>query len=351
MAKETMTLAGVLDQLNKDHGAGTAMLLGTTPLPEVEVIPSGSIGLDEALGVGGIPRGRVVELYGPESSGKTTIALRAVGQAQKLGLTAAYIDAEHAIDPEWAATLGVDTDKLVLSQPDNGEQALEVAEFMARSKLFGILVIDSVAALVPKAEIEGAMGDSHVGLQARLMSQALRKLTGALAGSNTTALFINQLRQKVGVFFGSPETTTGGMALKFYSSVRLDVRRIETLGGLGNAHGIRIRVKVVKNKCAPPFKQAELDLLFGTGFSRSGELFDLGVERGLITKSGVWYSFNGGEQRQGKEAFRAWLDISPDTADALEKAITAAGPPDKKPGRAKLTGSDETPWDGNGEAG
>jgi recombination protein RecA len=277
--------------------------------------------LDLALGIGGLPRGRVVEIFGPESSGKTTVALHAIASAQKAGGIAAFIDAEHALDPEYASKLGVDIDSLLVSQPDTGEQALEIADMLVRSSAIDIIVIDSVAALVPRAEIEGEMGDSHVGLQARLMSQALRKMTGALKGTGTTAVFINQLREKIGVMFGSPEVTTGGRALKFYSSIRLDVRRIETLKDGTDAVGNRTRVKVVKNKVAPPFKQAEFDILYGTGISREGGLIDLGVEEGLVRKSGAWYTYEGDQLGQGKENARAFLRDNPDLTDELEKRL------------------------------
>jgi recombination protein RecA len=285
------------------------------------VIPTGSIALDVALGIGGLPRGRVVEIYGPESSGKTTVALHAVASAQRAGGIAAFIDAEHALDPEYAKKLGVDTDALLVSQPDTGEQALEITDMLIRSGALDIIVIDSVAALVPKAEIEGEMGDSHVGLQARLMSQALRKLTGALSSSGTTAIFINQLREKIGVFFGSPETTTGGKALKFYASVRLDIRRIETLKEGTDAVGNRTRVKVVKNKMAPPFKQAEFDILYGVGISREGGLIDMGVEHGFVRKSGSWFTYGGDQLGQGKENARSFLRDNPDLSNELEKKI------------------------------
>ncbi|WP_019815237.1 recombinase RecA [Saccharomonospora saliphila] len=310
-----------LAQIDKQFGKGSVMRLGEDTRPPVEVIPTGAIALDIALGVGGLPRGRVVEVYGPESSGKTTVALHAVANAQQQGGIAAFIDAEHALDPEYAKILGVDTDALLVSQPDTGEQALEIADMLIRSGALDIVVIDSVAALVPRAEIEGEMGDSHVGLQARLMSQALRKITGALHNSGTTAIFINQLREKVGVMFGSPETTTGGKALKFYASVRLDVRRIETLKDSGEPVGNRTRVKVVKNKVAPPFKQAEFDILYGVGVSREGSLIDMGVDQGIVRKSGAWYTYEGDQLGQGKENARRFLRENPDVANEIEKRI------------------------------
>ncbi|RJQ78655.1 recombinase RecA [Pseudonocardiaceae bacterium YIM PH 21723] len=310
-----------LAQIDKSFGKGSVMRLGENPRPPIEVIPTGSIALDVALGIGGLPRGRVVEIYGPESSGKTTLTLHAVANAQRLGGLAAFIDAEHALDPDYAKALGVDTDNLLVSQPDTGEQALEIADMLIRSGALDILVIDSVAALVPRAEIEGEMGDSHVGLQARLMSQALRKLTGALSNSGTTAIFINQLREKVGVMFGSPETTTGGKALKFYASVRLDIRRIETLKDGTDAVGNRTRVKVVKNKVSPPFKQAEFDILYGIGISREGSLIDMGVEHGMVRKSGAWYTYEGDQLGQGKEKARQFLKENPDVANEIEKRI------------------------------
>ena len=297
------------------------MRLGEEARQPIAVIPTGSIALDVALGIGGLPRGRVVEIYGPESSGKTTVALHAVANAQAAGGIAAFIDAEHALDPDYAQKLGVDTDALLVSQPDTGEQALEIADMLIRSGALDILVIDSVAALVPRAEIEGEMGDSHVGLQARLMSQALRKMTGALSNSGTTAIFINQLREKIGVMFGSPETTTGGKALKFYASVRLDVRRIETLKDGTDAVGNRTRVKVVKNKVAPPFKQAEFDILYGQGISKEGSLIDMGVEHGFIRKSGSWFTYEGEQLGQGKENARKFLLENTDIADEIEKKI------------------------------
>jgi recombination protein RecA len=310
-----------LAQIERQFGKGSVMRLGDDARAPVEVIPTGSIALDVALGIGGLPRGRIVEVYGPEASGKTTVALHAVANAQRAGGIAGFIDAEHALDPEYAKKLGVNTDALLVSQPDTGEQALEITDMLIRSGALDIIVIDSVAALVPRAEIEGEMGDSHVGLQARLMSQALRKITGALNQSKTTAVFINQLREKVGVFFGSPETTTGGKALKFYASVRLDVRRIETLKDGQEAVGNRTRVKVVKNKMASPFKQAEFDILYGHGISREGGLIDMGVEHGFIRKSGAWYTYEGDQLGQGKENARAFLRDNPDLADEIEKKI------------------------------
>ncbi len=320
-ADRSKALEAALAQIDRQFGKGSVMRLGDEGRAPVEVIPTGSIALDVALGIGGLPRGRVVEIYGPEASGKTSLALHAVANAQRAGGTAAFIDAEHALDPEYAKNLGVDTDALLVSQPDTGEQALEIADMLIRSGAVDVVVIDSVAALVPRAEIEGEMGDSHVGLQARLMSQALRKLTGAISASRTTAIFINQLREKVGVMFGSPETTTGGRALKFYSSVRLDVRRIETLKDGSDPVGNRVRIKVVKNKMAPPFRQCDVDLLFGQGISREGGLIDIGVEHGLVRKSGAWYTFEGDQLGQGKENARAFLRDNPDLADEIEKKI------------------------------
>jgi recombination protein RecA len=310
-----------LAQIEKNYGKGSVMRLGDEGRAPIEVIPTGSIALDVALGIGGLPRGRVVEIYGPESSGKTTVALHAVANAQKAGGVAAFIDAEHALDPDYAKALGVDTDALLVSQPDTGEQALEITDMLIRSGALDVIVIDSVAALVPRAEIEGEMGDSHVGLQARLMSQALRKLTSAINNAKTTAIFINQLREKVGVMFGSPETTTGGKALKFYASVRLDVRRIETLKDGTDAVGNRTRVKVAKNKVAPPFKQAEFDILYGHGISREGSLIDMGVEQGIVRKSGSWYTYEGDQLGQGKENARKFLLENPDVANEIEKRI------------------------------
>ncbi|GAA1855034.1 MULTISPECIES: recombinase RecA [Asanoa] len=310
-----------LAQIDKQFGKGSVMRLGERPVIQTAVIPTGSIALDVALGVGGLPRGRVIEVYGPESSGKTTVALHAVANAQRAGGIAAFIDAEHALDPDYARALGVDTDALLVSQPDTGEQALEIADMLIRSGALDIIVIDSVAALVPRAEIEGEMGDSHVGLQARLMSQALRKITGILNNSGTTAIFINQLREKIGVMFGSPETTTGGRALKFYASVRLDVRRIESLKDGTDVVGNRTRVKVVKNKVAAPFKQAEFDIMYGKGISREGSLIDVGVEQNIIRKSGAWYTYDGDQLGQGKEKAREFLKENPDVAAEIEKKI------------------------------
>jgi len=320
-ADRDKALDTALAQIDKQFGKGSVMRLGDDVRAPIEVIPTGSVSLDVALGIGGLPRGRVVEIYGPESSGKTTVALHAVANAQRAGGIAAFIDAEHALDPEYAKKLGVDTDALLVSQPDTGEQALEIADMLIRSGALDIIVIDSVAALVPRAEIEGEMGDSHVGLQARLMSQALRKITGALSTSKTTAIFINQLREKIGVMFGSPETTTGGKALKFYASVRLDVRRIETLKDGSEPVGNRTRCKIVKNKMAPPFKQAEFDILYGHGISREGGLIDMGVEHGFVRKSGAWYTYDGDQLGQGKENARSFLRDNPDLANELEKRI------------------------------
>ncbi|QDP97185.1 recombinase RecA [Microlunatus elymi] len=310
-----------LAQIDKQYGKGSIMRLGDETRQPIGFIPTGSVALDLALGIGGLPRGRVVEIYGPESSGKTTVALHAVANAQAAGGICAFIDAEHALDPVYAEKLGVDTDALLVSQPDNGEQALEIADMLVRSGALDLLVIDSVAALTPRAEIEGEMGDSHVGLQARLMSQALRKMTSALNAANTTAIFINQLREKIGVMFGSPETTTGGKALKFYSSVRLDVRRIETLKDGQEMVGNRTRVKVVKNKVAPPFKQAEFDILYGQGISREGSLIDMGVETGIIRKAGAWFTYDADQLGQGKENARNYLRNNPEVANELEAKI------------------------------
>jgi recombination protein RecA len=310
-----------LANIEKQFGKGSLMRLGDAAAVQVPAIPSGALSLDIALGIGGLPRGRVVEIYGPESSGKTTVALHAIAEAQKLGGIAAFIDAEHALDPTYARALGVDINEMLVSQPDNGEQALEIADMLVRSAAVDIIVIDSVAALTPRAEIEGEMGDSHVGLQARLMSQALRKLSGSLKRSNTTAVFINQLREKIGVMFGSPETTPGGRALKFYSSVRLDVRRIETLKDGTDAVGNRVRVKVVKNKVAPPFRQAEFDIIYGEGISKEGSLIDVGVEEGIVRKAGAWYTYEGEQLGQGKEKARMFLKENVDIALEIEKRV------------------------------
>lgn len=323
-ADREKALEAALAQIDRQFGKGSVMRLGSDERPPVPVIPTGSIALDVALGIGGLPRGRIIEIYGPESSGKTTLTLHAIANVQAAGGIAAFVDAEHALDPEYAKALGVDIDQLLVSQPDTGEQALEIADMLVRSGSVDLVVIDSVAALVPRAEIEGDMGDSHVGLQARLMSQALRKLTGGLNQTGTTMIFINQLREKIGVFFGSPETTSGGKALKFYASVRLDIRRIETLKEGTDAVGNRTRVKVVKNKMAPPFKQAEFDILYGTGISREGSLIDFGVEHDIVKKSGAWYTYEGDQLGQGKENARKYLIEHADVADDIERKILAA---------------------------
>jgi recombination protein RecA len=320
-ADREKSLETALAQIDRQFGKGSVMRLGSDERAPVAVIPTGSIALDVALGIGGLPRGRVVEIYGPESSGKTTLTLHATANAQAAGGIAAFVDAEHALDPDYAKSLGVDIDALLVSQPDTGEQALEIADMLVRSGSIDLIVIDSVAALVPRAEIEGEMGDSHVGLQARLMSQALRKLTGGLSQTGTTMIFINQLREKIGVFFGSPETTAGGKALKFYASVRLDIRRIETLKDGTEAVGNRTRVKVVKNKMAPPFKQAEFDILYGVGISREGSLIDFGVEHGIVKKSGAWYTYEGDQLGQGKENSRNFLISNPEIANDIEQKI------------------------------
>jgi recombination protein RecA len=314
-------LEAALAQIDKQFGKGSVMRLGDEVRAPIEVIPTGSIALDVALGIGGLPRGRIVEIYGPESSGKTTVALHAVANAQRQGGIAAFIDAEHALDPEYAAKLGVDTDALLVSQPDTGEQALEIMDMLIGSGSLDVIVIDSVAALVPRAEIEGDMGDSHVGLQARLMSQALRKITGRLSQTKTTAIFINQLREKIGVFFGSPETTTGGKALKFYASIRIDVRRIQTLKEGADSVGNRTKAKIVKNKMAPPFKIAEFDIIYGQGISREGGIIDMGVEHGIIKKSGSWFTYDGDQLGQGMENSRRFLRDNPELAAELERLI------------------------------
>lgn len=315
-------LDAAIAKLEKDFGKGTVMKLGDPAAQvAVETIPTGSLSLDLALGLGGVPRGRVVEVYGPESSGKTTVTLHMVAEVQKRGGIAGFIDAEHALDPVYARNIGVDVDNLYISQPDNGEQALEITETMVRSGAIDIVIVDSVAALVPKAEIDGDMGDSHVGLQARLMSQALRKLTGVISKSNCTVVFINQLREKVGIMFGNPETTTGGRALKFYSSVRLDVRRIEALKQGGEVIGNRTRVKVVKNKIAPPFKEAEFDIMFGEGISSVGDILDLAAENGIVNKSGAWYAYNGNKIGQGRENAKQYLKDNPEICNEVEQKV------------------------------
>ena len=310
-----------LRQIEKQFGKGSIMKLGESNHMQVEIVPSGSLALDIALGIGGLPRGRIIEVYGPESSGKTTVALHAIAEVQRIGGQAAFIDAEHALDPKYASALGINIDELLLSQPDTGEQALEIAEALVRSGAVDIIVVDSVAALVPKAEIEGDMGDSHVGLQARLMSQALRKLSGAINKSNVIAIFINQLREKIGVMFGNPETTPGGRALKFYSSIRLDVRRIETLKQGNDMVGNRTRIKVVKNKVAPPFKQADIDIMYGEGISREGSIIDIGTEMDIVNKSGAWYSYNNERLGQGRENAKQYLKDNPQIANEIEMKI------------------------------
>jgi recombination protein RecA len=317
-------LAAALSQIDKQFGKGTVMLMGDSSVSrDIDVVSTGSLGLDIALGIGGLPRGRVVEIYGPESSGKTTLTLQVIAEAQKLGGVCAFVDAEHALDPGYAGKLGVKVDDLLVSQPDTGEQALEITDMLVRSNAIDVVVIDSVAALVPKAEIEGEMGDSHVGLQARLMSQALRKLTSNIKRSNTLVIFINQIRMKIGVMFGSPETTTGGNALKFYASVRLDIRRIGAVKKGEEIVGNETRVKVVKNKMAPPFKQVEFEILYGEGISRAGEVIELGVANGFIDKSGAWYSYKGDKIGQGKENVRLWLKEHPEKAMEIENNIRA----------------------------
>ena len=323
-AAKLKALQATIDKIEKDYGKGTIMKLGEQPQWDVQVIPSGSVALDHALGIGGYPRGRIVEIYGPESSGKTTLAIHAIAQAQKAGGIAAMIDAEHAFDRTYAKALGVNLETLLISQPDNGEQALEIADNLIRSGAIDIVVIDSVAALTPKAEIEGEMGDNKVGLQARLMSQALRKLTANIAKTNTCCIFINQLREKIGIMFGNPETTTGGNALKFYASVRIDVRRTTQLKDGEEALGNRTRVKVVKNKMAPPFKKAECDIVFGEGISRVGEIIDLGVEYGVISKSGSWFSYNDQKLAQGREAVKQLLKDNPELCDEIEAKLREA---------------------------
>ncbi len=319
-----------LDKLDKTYGKGTVMKMGDAPVIEVGVIPSGSLGIDLALGVGGYPRGRVVEIYGPESSGKTTLTLHAIAEAQKQGGIAAFIDAEHAFDRFYAENLGIDVDNLIISQPDNGEQALEIADNLIRSGAIDIVVIDSVAALTPKSEIEGEMGDSKMGLHARLMSQALRKLTGSISKTNCTVIFINQLREKIGVMFGNPETTTGGNALKFYASVRVDIRRSTQIKNTdGEVMGNKTRVKIVKNKVAPPFRLAEFDIMYGEGISKVGEILDIGVELGIVKKSGSWFSYGETKLGQGRDSVKNLIKENPDLMDELEEKITAAIKGDK----------------------
>lgn len=321
---KSRALAAALSQIEKQFGKGSIMRLGDSEVAQdIEVVSTGSLGLDIALGVGGLPRGRVVEIFGPESSGKTTLALQVIAEMQKLGGTAAFIDAEHALDPQYAQKLGVDVPNILISQPDTGEQALEIADMLVRSGSVDVVVVDSVAALTPKAEIEGEMGDSHMGLQARLMSQALRKLTANIKRTNTLVIFINQIRMKIGVMFGNPETTTGGNALKFYASVRLDIRRTGAIKKGEEVIGNETRVKVVKNKVSPPFKQAEFDILYGEGISREGEIIEIGVQQKLIEKSGAWYSYNGEKIGQGKDNSREFLKANPEVAHEIESKIRA----------------------------
>jgi len=321
-SKEKITAVEMaVDQIEKQFGKGAIMRLGEATKMNVQVVPTGSISLDIALGAGGVPKGRIIEIYGPESSGKTTLAYHIITEAQKRGGLAAFVDAEHALDPEYAKNIGVNTEKLLISQPDTGEQALEITETLVRSNAIDVLVVDSVAALVPRAEIEGDMGDSHMGLQARLMSQALRKLTGAISRSNTTVIFINQIRMKIGVMFGNPETTTDGNALKFYSSVRMDIRRTEQIKDGDNVIGNHVRVKIVKNKIAPPFKTAEFDIMYNEGISKEGDVLDLAVKEGLVGKSGAWYEYAGAKIGQGREAAKQYLKDNKKVYDELEKKI------------------------------
>ena len=329
-ANKQKALDQAFKNIEKKYGKGSIMKMGEAPRVSVSAIPTGAINLDIALGIGGIPRGRVIEIYGPESSGKTTLALHMIAEDQKQGNMCAFIDAEHAMDADYARNLGVDIDNLILSQPDTGEQGLDIAESLVRSGAVDLIVIDSVAALVPRAEIEGEMGDSHVGLQARLMSQALRRLTGVIAKSNTTVVFINQLREKVGVMFGSPETTTGGRALKFYSSVRLDIRRIKTINEGDNSIGSRTRVKVVKNKVAPPFKVVEFDIMYGTGISKSGVILDTAVEMDIVDKAGSWFSYDGEKLGQGRENVKTYLEENQDIMNEIEGKIRATLAPDQE---------------------
>jgi recombination protein RecA len=329
--EKTKALEIAISQIEKQFGKGTIMKFAERPVADLKIVPTGSLSLDIAIGVGGIPRGRIVELFGPESSGKTTLAQHIVAEAQRAGGNAAFIDAEHALDPDYARKIGVDVDNLLISQPDSGEQALDIAETLVRSGAVDIIVIDSVAALVPRAEIEGEMGDSHMGLQARLMSQALRKLTAISNRSNTSVIFINQLREKIGVMFGNPETTPGGRALKFYASLRLDIRRIDTIKQGDEAVGTRVKVKVVKNKVAPPFGTASFDIMFGEGISKAGELIDMGVEHGILEKSGTWFSFQNQRVGQGREAAKTFLKQNPDIAQSIEQLIKAKLLANKEP--------------------
>ena len=320
-AQKLKALQAAMDKIEKNFGKGSIMKMGDDKIEAVEVRPTGSIGLNAALGVGGYPRGRIIEIYGPESSGKTTLAIHAIAEAQRQGGIAAFIDAEHAFDRFYAEKLGVDVDNLLISQPDCGEQALDIAEQLIRSSAIDIIVVDSVAALTPKAEIEGDMGDNRVGLQARLMSQALRKLTSTISKTNTTCIFINQLREKIGVMFGNPETTTGGNALKFYASVRLDIRRVSQIKDGEDVKGNQVRVKIVKNKVAPPFRKAEFDIMFGSGISRSGEIIDLGVQLGIIKKSGSWFSYRDSKLAQGRDASKQMMEDNPELAEEIESQI------------------------------
>ena len=318
------SLESTISQIERNFGKGSVMRLGERDVIEIDAISSGSLSLDVALGIGGLPKGRIVEIYGPESSGKTTLALHVIAEAQKKNGTCAFIDAEHALDPVYAKKLGVNTDEMLISQPDNGEQALEIADTLVNSSAIDVLVIDSVAALVPRAEIEGDMGDSHMGLHARLMSQALRKLTGSIARSQSLVIFINQIRQKIGVMFGNPETTTGGNALKFYASVRMDIRRIGAIKDRDEVIGNQTRVKIVKNKLAPPFKTVEFDIMYGEGISKTGEILDLASKSGLVEKSGAWYSYKGDRIGQGRENAKAYLKENPDTASEIEESIRSS---------------------------
>jgi recombination protein RecA len=344
-AERERALEAALAQIDRAFGKGSAMKLGSREAIQIEAISTGSLGLDIALGIGGLPKGRVVEIFGPESSGKTTLTLHAIAEAQKAGGTAAFIDAEHALDPVYAKKLGVDIDNLIVSQPDTGEQALEIADTLVRSNAVDILVIDSVAALVPRAEIEGEMGDTHVGLQARLMSQALRKITGSISRSNCLVIFINQIRMKIGVMYGSPETTTGGNALKFYASVRLDIRRTGQIKDREDVVGNATKVKVVKNKVAPPFKQVEFDIMYGEGISKTGELLDIGVKAGLVEKSGAWFSYDSIRIGQGRENAKNWLRENPEMAAKLEAAIRGKT---AEVAEEMMTGSDGSDDDADG---